>query len=197
MKSELKRKAVHLTGLIVPFFYVYFSREFTLSFLIVVLAVFVILESVRLDAKLREEVKRALKLYIKVEDFERVIEEITRGHERSRIGAHIYFVVGALVVVWFFPDYAVGVIAVAVVSDALASLIGRFGRVRIGSKSLEGFLAYFVSAFLILQWLNYPLTTLIALIGALTELIGVPPDDNFSCQITMGFTAYIFKSIAF
>ena len=197
MKSELKRKALHLTGLIVPFFYVYLDRDFTLSFLIVVLAVFVILESVRLDAKLRDEVKRALKLYIKVEDFERVIEEITRGHERSRIGAHIYFVVGALVVVWFFPDYAVGIVTVTVVSDALASLIGRFGRVRIGHKSLEGFLAYFISALLILNWLNYPLAPLIALIGALTELIRIPPDDNFSCQIAMGLTAYIFKSIAF
>ena len=197
MKKELKRKAVHLTGLIVPIVYTYFDRDFTLSFLIVALVVFVVFEPIRLDSKLREEVKKALKLYIKVEDFERVIEEITRSHERSRIGAHIYLVLGALVVVWFFPDYAVGVITVTVVSDALASLIGRFGKVRIGKKSLEGFFAYFISALLILSSLNYPFAPLIALIGALTELASIPPDDNLTCQIAMGFSAYIFKSIAF
>jgi dolichol kinase len=196
MKKELKRKAVHLTGLIVPAIYLNFGREYTLSFLIVVLVVFTILESVRLDMKLREEIKRALKLYIKVEDIEKVIDEIARWYEKSRIGAHIYFVLGSLTVVWFFPDHCAGIVTVAVLSDALASLLGRFGRVKIKGKTLEGFLAYLLSGYAILTFFNVPYAFPIALIGALTELFSIPPDDNFSCQVTMGLTVYLL-SIAF
>ena len=190
---ELKRKLVHFTGLVVPAIYVYFGRDFAISFLVVVLAIFSLFEPIRLDAKLREEIKRGIKLYVRIEDFERVIEEITRSHERSRIGAHIYFVVGALIVVWFTPDFAVGIVTVAVVSDALASLIGRFGRFRFRGKSLEGFLAYFVSAVLVLSHFNCPHPFVLSLVGALVELMGVPPDDNFSCQVAMCVTATLLK----
>lgn len=193
----IKRKLVHLTGLVVPLIYVYFGREITLSFLIVVLTVFVLLESVRLDVRLREEIKKALKLYVRVEDFERVIEEITKADEMSRIGAHIYFVVGALVIVWFLPDYTVGIVTVAVVSDALASLIGRFGKLRYGSKTFEGFLAYLISATIILGYLHYPYFFVIALIGALVEFLSFPPDDNINCQIAMGIAIGILKSLPF
>ena len=192
---ELKRKLIHFTGLTVPTMYIYFGRDITLSFLIIILAIFIIFESVRLDARLREEIKKALKLYIRIEDFERVIEEITRAHERGRIGAHIYFVIGALFVVWFAPEFSVGVISVAVISDALASLIGRFGRLRFKNKSFEGFLAYFISALLILNYLNYPMPYIISLAGALVEFLRIPPDDNFSCQVAMSITAIILKSL--
>lgn len=193
--NELKRKLVHFTGLAVPLLYVYLGRDFTISFLIVVLAFFTLLEPLRLDAELREEIKRGVKLYVRIEDFERVIEEITRSHERSRIGAHIYFTLGALMVVWFTPEFAVGIVAVAVVSDASASLIGRFGRLRFRGKSLEGFLAYFVSAVIILNNLHYPLPYVLSLVGAVVELLGVPPDDNFSCQVAMCITATLLKSL--
>ncbi len=193
----IKRKLLHFTGLTVPAIYIYFGREMTLSFLIVVLTVFVLLESVRLDVRLREEIKKALKLYVRVEDFERVIEEITKADEKSRIGAHIYFVVGALTVVWFLPDYSIGIITVAVVSDALASLIGRFGRFRYGNKTLEGFLTYLTSATIILGYLHYPYFFVIALIGALVEFLGFPPDDNVNCQIAMGMAVGILKSLPF
>jgi len=124
-----------------------------------------------------------------IEDIERVMDEITKLHERSRIGAHIYFVLGALTLLWFFPEYSVGIITVAVVSDALASLIGRFGRVKIGKKTFEGFLAYLTSGFAILTIFGVPYPFLIALTGAIVELFSIPPDDNFSCQIAMGIVA--------
>ncbi len=186
---EIKRKLIHFTGLIVPILHLSFGREFTISFLVIVLIIFTLFESVRLDKKLREDLKRALKLYVRIEDIERVMDEITKLHERSRIGAHIYFVLGALTLLWFFPEYSVGIITVAVVSDALASLIGRFGRVKIGKKTFEGFLAYLTSGFAILTIFGVPYPFLIALTGAIVELFSIPPDDNFSCQIAMGIVA--------
>ncbi|RLI84892.1 MAG: phosphatidate cytidylyltransferase [Archaeoglobales archaeon] len=193
---ELKRKIVHFTGLTVPALQVGFGRDFTISFLVIVLIVFTLFESVRLDKKLRDDLKKGLKLYLRFEDIERVIDEMTRFHERSRIGAHIYFVLGSLAVLWFFPDYSVGIITVAVVSDALASILGRFGRVRVGRKTIEGFLSYLISGFAILTFFNFSHPFLIALVGATVELLNVPPDDNFSCQVSMGIFAYLL-SIAF
>jgi dolichol kinase len=101
-------------------------------------------------------------------------------------------------VVWFFPQFAVGVVTVAVISDALASLVGKaFGRVKIKNKSLEGFLAYAISAYFILTYFDIPYAFFGALVGALTELFNIPPDDNFSCQIAMAVALYLVNWLSF
>jgi len=196
-KTELKRKSLHLTGLIIPSIYIYLGRDFTISFLIIVLSIFIALEPIRLDKKLRDDLKRTLS-YIRLEDVEKIVDEIARGHEKKRIGAHIFFVVASILVVWFFPQFAVGVVTVAVISDALASLVGKaFGRVKIKNKSLEGFLAYAISAYFILTYFDIPYAFFGALVGALTELFNIPPDDNFSCQIAMAVALYLVNWLSF
>jgi dolichol kinase len=198
LKSELKRKTVHLTGSTVSILYLYTNKDVVVSFLIVVIVVFLALEPIRLDKKLRDEIKIVLSHYI--DDLEKMVDGITRTHEKKSIGAHIYFAIGSLTVVWFFPfEIAIGSISVAVVSDALASLIGKtfggkvFGKIKFKNKSFEGFLAYSISAYVILSILNLPFAFLCALIGALTEFFGIPPDDNLSCQIAIGCSLYVLS----
>jgi len=203
MKSELKRKSLHLAGLLVPLSYYLFGKELTLTFIAVTFFVFVVLEPFRIIEELRDRIKKRLRIYVdedvfeRMEEIERRIDEITREHERYRVAAHIYFAAASFTVVYFFPrDIAVGAISVATVGDALAAVVGRsLGRHRFSNgKSLEGSLAFFISALLIL-WplIGPPLALAGALTGALVEFYNLPPDDNFSNQISIALVLYLLS----
>ncbi len=209
MKNELKRKSLHLTGLVVPLFYGLFGRDVTLTLIGVAFFLFVVLEPFRIIEELRDNIKRRLKIYVdndvieRVEVLEKQIQEITREHERYRVAAHIYFAAAAFIVVYFFPpEIAVGAITVATVGDALAAIVGKsFGRHRFSNgKSLEGSLSYFISGLLILWPLVGPLLAVLgSLTGMLVEFYGLPPgkdpreqlDDNFSNQLAIAVVLYL------
>ena len=205
IKSEIKRKSLHLAGLLVPLSYHLFGRELTLSFIAVTFFVFVILEPFRIIEELRDRIKRRLRIYVdedvfeKVEELERRIDEITREHERYRVAAHIYFAAASFTVVYFFPrEIAVGAISVATVGDALAAIVGKsFGRHRFSNgKSLEGSLAYFLSGLAILWPLvGLPLAVVGSLAGTLAEFYNLPPDDNFSNQISIALVVYTVQAL--
>jgi len=202
MKCELKRKALHLTGLTVPLSYLIFGREVTLTFVAITLVLFLILEPFRIVEHLRDRVKEKLGLYVNIiEKVEREIETIAREHEKRGIGAHIYFTLAALIIICFFPeDIAIGSIAVATLGDAIAAIIGKpFGKHRFkNGKSIEGSLAYFLTALLILTPLMGFFHAIIgALAGTLAEFYELPPDDNFSNQLAIAITLYVLRKFAF
>ncbi|NJE11030.1 diacylglycerol/polyprenol kinase family protein [Thermococcus sp. MAR1] len=209
MKSELKRKSLHLTGLLVPISYLLFGRDLTLTFIGLAFFIFVVLEPFRIIEELRDNIKRRLKIYVdndvmeRMEVLEKQIDEITRSHERYRVAAHIYFAAAAFIVVYFFPEeIAIGAITIATVGDALAAIIGKsLGRHRFSNgKSLEGSLAYFLSGVVILYPLVGPLLAVLgSSAGALVEFYGLPPgkspedqlDDNFSNQLAIAIVLYL------
>ncbi|WP_456367540.1 diacylglycerol/polyprenol kinase family protein [Thermococcus sp.] len=206
IKSELKRKSLHLTGLTVPLIYICCGRTATLAFVGLAFAVFVILEPFRIVEEWRDRIKYGLlKIYPSpqlgrgIEFIEGHIDDITRPHEREGIAAHIYFAAASFVVVYFFPrEMAIGAITVATLGDALAAIVGKsFGRHRFSNgKSLEGSLAYFLTAILVLT----PLVGLFpalasALVGTAVEFYNLPPDDNFSNQLAVAFTVFVVDSL--
>jgi len=204
IKSELKRKALHLTGLTVPLIYLIFGQKVAIGFVAFALIIFLILEPFRIVEELRDKVKRKLGIYVRDEVIalvERELDAISREHERHSIGAHIYFTVGALIIVCFFPrDIAIGAITVATLGDAIAAIVGKpFGKHRFkNGKSIEGSLAYFLSAFLILFLLiDIPHAFVGALAGTLAEFYELPPDDNFSNQLAVAFAIYLFRRVVF
>ncbi|AHF81271.1 diacylglycerol/polyprenol kinase family protein [Thermococcus paralvinellae] len=204
MKSELKRKALHLTGLTVPLVYILLGKKVALIFVGLSFAVFVALEPLRIVEHLRDKLKKKLGLYVDrqlIEIVEREIDTIAREHEKRSIGAHIYFTLAAFIIVYFFPkDIAIGSIAVATLGDAIAAIIGKpFGKHRFkNGKSIEGSLAYFLTALLILiPLIDVPHAVIGALAGTLAEFYELPPDDNFSNQLAIAVTLYLFRKIAF
>lgn len=202
IKRELKRKALHLTGLMIPVFYVLFGKTYTLTFIGLSFAVFVALEPFRVIEEWRDSIKRRLGIYAPPEVMERIerlevhINDITREHERNRVAAHIYFAAASFIVVYFFPEnVAIGAIALATLGDALAAIIGKtFGRHRFSNgKSVEGSLAYFFTGMVILTPLVGPLPALIgSLAGTIAEFYNLPPDDNFSNQLAVALAVYLF-----
>lgn len=203
IKRELKRKSLHVTGLVVPLIYYLFGRETALTLTGAAFFLFVILEPFRIIEELRDNIKRRLRIYVdndvfeRMEVLERQIDEITRGHERNRVAAHIYFAAASFIVIYFFPmNIALGSITVATIGDALAAIIGKsLGRHRFSNgKSLEGTLAYFISAFLILAPLVGPVGAIVGSgAGAISEFYNLPPDDNFSNQLAVGLVLYLFS----
>lgn len=205
MKSELKRKSLHLTGVLVPVSYLLFGKDATLTLIGVAFFVFVVLEPFRIIEALRDRIKERLRLYVyddvieRVEKLERQIDEITREHERYRVAAHIYFAAAAFIVVYFFPkNIAIGAIAVATIGDALAAIIGKsFGRHRFkNGKSVEGSLAYFLSGvFILWPLVGLPLAVVGSLAGMVAEFYNLLPDDNFSNQLAIAVVLYLANAL--
>ena len=202
MKKEVKRKALHLTGLTVPLIYALLGKTYTLTFVGIAFVLFVVLEPFRVIEEWRDRIKEKLNLYVspevveKIEILENHINDITREHERDRVAAHIYFTAASFTVVYFFPrEVAIGAITLATLGDALAAIIGKtLGRHRFSNgKSLEGSLAYFLTGIAVLIPLIGLLPAFVgALAGTIAEFYNLPPDDNFSNQLAVAFAAFLF-----
>ncbi|WP_099209454.1 diacylglycerol/polyprenol kinase family protein [Thermococcus henrietii] len=201
IKRELKRKALHLTGLLIPAFYLLLGRDFTISFIGVSFLTFVVLEPFRVIEEWRDSIKRRLGVYAppevmsRIEQIENHIDDITRSHERNRVAAHIYFAAASFIVVYFFPKrIAIGAIGLATLGDALAAIIGKtFGKHRFSNgKSLEGSLAYFITGMVLLTPLVGPVPAFVgSLAGMIAEFYNLPPDDNFSNQLAVALALYV------
>lgn len=110
----------------------------------------------------------------------------------------LYFILGSFMAALFFDKTAVAVsVIVLAISDSLASLIGmNFGRHKIyGKKTLEGSLAFFISAFLIVNYFYGFFTALIAaliltpieLFAGFSDNIAIPPAGSLIIQIVSRF----------
>ncbi len=93
----------------------------------------------------------------------------------------------------FGKEPAMVSVVVLAVGDAFASMVGmRYGRTRMGSKSLEGSIAFFLSTFLLLlPFLGLWKAFLICIFSAIVEALPINVDDNFSVPLTAGFVYWI------
>ncbi|MEJ7553734.1 MAG: diacylglycerol/polyprenol kinase family protein [Aquificaceae bacterium] len=93
----------------------------------------------------------------------------------------------------FGKEPAIVSVVVLAVGDAFASVVGmRYGRTRMGSKSLEGNIAFFLSTFLVLlPFLGLWKAFLICIFSAVVEALPISVDDNFSVPLTAGFVYWI------
>lgn len=204
LKSELKRKALHLTGLTVPALYAVAGKDFTLSFIAFAFAAFVVLEPFRIIEELRDRIKLRLRLInpdmaAGIEVLEKHVRDIERVHERDGVAAHIYFALASLIVIYFFSGaIAIAAVTLATLGDALAAIVGKnFGRHRFSNgKSLEGSLAYFLTGLLVITPLLGVKAALFgSLAGALVEFYELPPDDNFSNQVCVALALYLLSLV--
>jgi dolichol kinase len=103
--TEIKRKAIHLTGLSVPFGIIVFGRTFTATMIALALLVALIVEAQRLKGKIR-------------------LPEV-RHHEEEKVAGYIYYIVGSLLTVVLFPPMiAVTAILLLSLGDTVSGLVG-------------------------------------------------------------------------
>ncbi len=119
------------------------------------------------------------------------------NEEKSLTGAPAFFGGVFLSFLLFSKTTALGAMVPLVFGDRAGLLAGKgFGRIRIGTKTLEGSLACFVSsllAFLVLSALwpdvfGYALPVMAgaSFIGALAEALPRPFDDNLTIPLAVG-----------
>ena len=122
---EGARKVVHLASLSIPVVYITYGRETTLAFLVYCLVGFLLAEFVRIE------------LGVRIPFF----NTIAREEEEGRLGAEVYFTLGAFVAVAVYTKgVACAVILMASLGDMAASLVGKTVRgPRIyGEKTVAG-----------------------------------------------------------
>ena len=182
------RKAIHISGFLIPLFYVRFIEHyFVFTMLCLVTIIYIISEVTRkygMNFPLFSSVtSKAAKSVYEINHF---------------VTAPIAFTLGIIISLLFFPaPIAYTSIAVLTLGDGFASIFGRIiGKTPIHfnrKKTLEGTICGFVCAFLgSIQFVN-PLIALVAVsAGMLAESIPLPIDDNLVIPLSTGMTLIVF-----
>jgi dolichol kinase len=129
------------------------------------------------------------------------------GRKKNLNGATYVFISALLGVIIFPKVLFLTAFPILIISDSTAALIGRkFGKHKLFAKSLEGTLAFFISASIVVLFtpkLNGSITEyfigiLAAAIGAIVENISFGyADDNLSIPIAVGFSMWLLYILLF
>ena len=190
--GELLRKMLHLGSLSIPVVYYFISRNLAIEILlpITVFSIFIDVSRHYIPAIARM--------------VSRLFDKIIRPHERQNglLSGATYVFISALFCVFIFPKLiTITAFSILIVSDASSALVGRaFGRHRLFDKSLEGTLAFIVSAWIVILLtpkvgpvpMEYVIAAIAAVIGGLAEAASVTLhlDDNFSVPVSIGFVMW-------
>ena len=189
-RSEYLRKLIHVANSLIPLAYLFvFPDRKTMLFYLGVLTVIVLIV----------DVGRRWVRWITI-FFDRFFNPLLRQHElQGRLTGASWVFIGSWLTIFLFPkEIAVLSLFFLSLGDTAAALVGmRFGRIRIGSKSLEGFLGGTTMCMLVallfprISWL----VSLPAAIGAMiVELLPIPVDDNLRIPILAGVIMVLVNS---
>lgn len=191
-RFELIRKSIHLCSLSIPIIYYLVPKNQALWMLAPVTAAFLIIDITR---HYLTPVSRW---------FYSWFGWLLRRHEqdgvRKRLNGATYVLVSAMICVLAFPKViTVTAFAVLIISDTTSALIGRkFGKRPFFKKSLEGSVAFFVSAVLVVlvspkihyEGMEYFIGILGAGVGAIVESISGKIDDNLTIPVSISLVMW-------
>lgn len=209
VKTEIRRKRIHYTGLIVPIAYWFLSKMVLLGFVGASFMGFIIIDYMRLRKKnslvssfFTDDNKVAsirLKPIAGIGGGTEIKRDVTipalnpllRKEERTSIGAHTFFALGCFIsIALFSKNIAIAAIAALVVGDSAAAILGKkYGKKRIyGKKTEVGTLACLLSSFMIcIMFVPIEVAACGAAAAALTELFsGKLFNDNATIPIISG-----------
>ncbi len=129
---------------------------------------------------------------------------IHREKEVNRPSGIFWTLLGCFLTAFFVPerDIVIAAMLYLTVGDGLAGFVGRsWGRLRIGTKSVEGSLACFLGAWAVgALVLTPPVGRPEVLIGAvlvtLIEALSPPPDDNLTLPLLSGVALHFIRRMA-
>jgi len=192
-KDELVRKLIHLFSLSIPIIYYFIPRSDAILILGILTGVALFIDLGRYLSASFGNV------------FYNFFGFLLRKHEidksKRNLNGATYVLMSALICVIVLPKVIfVTAFSILIISDSVAALIGRkFGKTKFLSKSLEGTLAFFISAIIVILFTpkltgsatEYLIGFFAALIGGIVENISFGfADDNLSIPITIGLTMW-------
>ncbi len=193
-RDELVRKLIHLFSLSIPIIYFFVSRNDGILILSILTFIALLLDLARYLSTAVGKI------------FYRIFGFLLRKHEldtrKKNLNGATYVLISALISIILFPKILfITAFSILIISDSMAALIGRkFGKHKLFSKSLEGTLAFFISASIVVfltPKVNYvPMEYLIGIIaaavGAIVENVSFGfADDNLAIPISIGFTMWL------
>jgi dolichol kinase len=199
-RDEVVRKLIHLCSLSIPVIY-YFIPQ---SLAVIILGILAFL-AVGIDL-LRHYSSSFGKFFYVIFGF------LLRKHEvdgiKKNLNGATYVFISALLSVIIFPKLLfLTAFPILIISDSTAALVGRkYGRHKLLAKSLEGTLAFFVSASIVVMFTpklhlgvtEYFIGFLAAAIGAIVENVSFGfADDNLSIPLAVGFSMWLMYIMLF
>ena len=188
MAQELRRKSIHLLGLVFPILYVFTTRH---TAIIAVGALLAIALGVEL-------LKAFLPTFRGM--FLRIFSPMLRSRERKGgfTGATYYLIGSFFCILLFDKTLAIVCLCFLTLGDLFAALIGKqWGRIKLFSrKSLEGSLACFaVCTGMALLIGLHPIVAIVgALVATLIELLPTGVDDNVTIPLISGLAMHLLIS---
>ncbi len=177
---EITRKIVHLSTLIIPIGYGLTSEETVLTFLVPFFLCFLSIDLLR---HFHPGMASLFKKYF----FGRVLREA----EKSSLMGSTYFLFSSILTLLLFPKpIAIASLLILILSDTAAAFVGKgMGKISILGKTLEGSIAFFASALLIV-WVYPNLDRFSGFLAALgttaVELLPTRVDDNLTIPFVAG-----------
>jgi len=192
-KNELLRKSIHLCSLSIPIVYYFITRELMLTILVPLLVISLIIDFGR-------HLSPSLKV-ITIKLFGKIMREHEIDETKKNLSGASYVLIAAVCVIFAMPKiFAVTGFAILIIGDISAALFGRrFGKHKFLMKSLEGTLAFFVTASIVILiapkieglMMEYFIGIFAAAVGAIAENLSYGwADDNLTIPISIGFTMW-------
>lgn len=176
----MRRKLIHLSSFLIPLLYYFIPHRWHPRLILFgITIIYITLDILRLKIK---------KLRIL---FQRIFEGVIKPEEQANITAGAWLLVAASIsVILFQKEIAILALSYTAIGDTSAYFIGkRYGRRKVlGKKTLEGTLGgFFANITLSLLFPGPKIVFLIgALVASLSELLPLPPDDNFCIPLLSG-----------
>ena len=175
---ELKRKAVHLTSILIVLGYHAFGQHVTLLLLTAYLIAILEIEYFRI------EWGKKLPL----------VHSLLREKETGRLGGHVFFTMGCIIAISVFPkEIASAAILMTTFGDASAAIFGKaFGRTWIPGltdRAIEGCAAEFIVDVVIgaIFLSNWFAVLVMAGTATVVETLANKMDDNLLIPLFSGF----------
>ena len=191
-RAEIARKGIHLTSLSIPIIYYFIERDLALMLLVPVTLSFFAVDLLRYYHKPTAE------LFYKI--FRFMLRKHEQDEKAKRLNGATNVLIAATLCVIIFPKLIVlTAFSILIVSDSFAALIGRkFGRRKFFQKSLEGSMAFFFFALLVIAVtpkveyapVEYLIGAVAALAGTFAEAASLKIDDNLSIPFSVGIVMW-------
>ena len=184
--KELIRKIIHLATSALAFLYYYVDKPLMLGISLFLTAGFLFVDLLRMFSGQTEKY------------FHIIFSGLLRPREmRNDLTGATYLFAGiSLTVLLFERHIAIASILVLTLSDMIAAIIGkRFGRNKIGHKSVEGSIAFFISTVIIIWFVIKPDIFLLLFISGLITFIEAVPffiNDNLTIPLLSGLLMTVF-----
>ena len=200
-RDEVVRKLIHLCSLSIPVIY-YFIPKNTAVFILSWFTLFAILMDI--SRYMSPKIGKYFYLF-----FGFLLRKHELDNKKKNLNGATYVFISALLSVIIFPKVIfLTAFPILIISDSTAALIGRkWGKHKLFSKSLEGTLAFFASASIVVLFtpklLNgsiteYMIGILASAVGAIVENVSHGyADDNLSIPISVGFTMWLLYILLF